>query len=60
MIMQIFPNVLPGQKLLAAETVSALATRGVYDQPSDSLRIWPPDSKQPFTGGNPDMTVFGI
>lgn len=51
------PTRFPGQKILAAETVSALATRGVYDQPSDSMRIWPPDSKQPFTKGNADMTV---
>lgn len=51
------PVRFPGQKFIAAETVSALATRGVYDQPSDTMRIWPPDSKQPFTKGNPDMTV---
>ncbi|HEY6505380.1 MAG TPA: sugar-binding domain-containing protein [Chitinophagaceae bacterium] len=51
------PSRFPGQKILASETVSALATRGVYDQPSDSMRIWPPDSKQPFVKGNPDMTV---
>lgn len=51
------PNRFPGEKILASETVSALATRGVYDMPSDSSRVWPPDSKQPFTGGNSDMTV---
>lgn len=51
------PARFKGQALLAAETVSALATRGVYDQPSDSMRIWPPDSKQPFLNGNADMTV---
>jgi beta-galactosidase len=47
----------PGQKFIAAETSSALATRGHYDMPSDSLRLWPPDSKGPFTRGNPDLTV---
>jgi beta-galactosidase len=51
------PSRFPGQKIIAAETVSALATRGVYDQPSDSMRVWPPDSKQPFVNGNADMTV---
>jgi beta-galactosidase len=51
------PSRFPGQKFIATETVSALATRGVYGLPSDSLRVWPPDSKQPFTNGNPDMTV---
>jgi beta-galactosidase len=47
----------PHQKFIAAETASALATRGVYDQPSDSIRLWPPDSKKPFVNGNADMTV---
>jgi len=45
-----------GESIIAAETVSALATRGHYDLPSDSNRLWPPDSK-PFTGGNADHTV---
>ncbi|MBE7169401.1 MAG: glycoside hydrolase family 2 protein [Williamsia sp.] len=51
------PSKFPGQKLFASETGSALATRGHYDMPSDSARRWPPDSKGPFTGGNPDFTV---
>ncbi|HYJ38827.1 MAG TPA: DUF4982 domain-containing protein, partial [Chitinophagaceae bacterium] len=46
----------PGEILIATETASALASRGHYDLPSDSNRIWPPDSK-PFTKGNPDFTV---
>ncbi|NCI48174.1 DUF4982 domain-containing protein [Sediminibacterium sp. WSJ-3] len=50
------PGKFPGQNIIAAETVSALATRGVYDQPSDSMRVWPPDAK-PFTAGKADMTV---
>jgi len=44
------------KKIIASETASALATRGRYDMPSDSIRIWPPDSK-PFKNGNPDYTV---
>ncbi len=50
------PKRFPGEKLIASETASALATRGHYDFPSDSNRIWPPDSK-PFTTGNADHTV---
>jgi len=50
------PIRFPGESIIAAETVSALATRGHYDLPSDSNRLWPPDSK-PFTGGNADHTV---
>lgn len=53
----LLPARFPGQSLLASETGSALATRGHYDLPADSLRRWPPDSKTPFTGGNPDLTV---
>jgi beta-galactosidase len=51
------PKRFPGQKFIATETSSALATRGHYDMPSDSHRLWPPDSKAPFTKGNPDLTV---
>ena len=50
------PSRFPGEKFIASETASALATRGHYDMPSDSNRLWPPDSK-PFTAGNPDYTV---
>ena len=50
------PKRFPGEKLIASETASALATRGHYDFPSDSNRIWPPDSKA-FTAGNADHTV---
>ncbi len=50
------PKRFPGQFFIATETSSALATRGHYDMPSDSVRLWPPDSK-PFTQGNPDYSV---
>lgn len=36
-----FPQNFPGQKFIASETGSAIATRGAYDMPSDSVRIWP-------------------
>ncbi|MGE5520499.1 MAG: beta-galactosidase GalB [Candidatus Dadabacteria bacterium] len=52
----VLPERFTGGKFIATETASALATRGHYDLPSDSARIWPPDAK-PFTKGNPDYTV---
>ncbi|MBN1339088.1 MAG: glycoside hydrolase family 2 protein, partial [Bacteroidales bacterium] len=52
-----FPEDFPGQKFIATETVSALATRGQYDMPSDSIRRWPRRWDEVFTAGNPDWTV---
>ncbi|MBN2521275.1 MAG: DUF4982 domain-containing protein [Bacteroidales bacterium] len=46
----------PGQKFIATETNSALATRGHYDMPSDSIRRWPRRWDIPFNEGNPDNT----
>ncbi|MGZ3874922.1 MAG: glycoside hydrolase family 2 TIM barrel-domain containing protein, partial [Mucilaginibacter sp.] len=50
-----FHDRYPGKKFIATETTSGLETRGHYDMPSDSIRIWPPWNK-PFTG-NADNTV---
>ena len=50
-----FHKKFPGQKFIAAETNSALATRGHYDMPSDSIRIWPVRWDRPVKG-NPDYT----
>lgn len=53
-----FKKYYPGQKFIAAETMSALASRGHYDFPSDSMRYWPQKSPMKFVeGGNPDFTV---
>jgi beta-galactosidase len=52
-----FPMNFPGEKLLAAENMSAFATRGHYDMPSDSIRIWPAAYGEPLVGANPDFTV---
>lgn len=52
-----FPETFPGEKFIASETTSALATRGEYDMPSDSIRRWPYDWREEFTDGNPDHTV---
>ncbi len=51
-----FPNRFPGKKFIGSETTSALATRGGYDMPSDSIRRWPIRWDLPFTTGNADFT----
>ena len=41
-----FPTFLkdfPGKKFISTESTSAIATRGSYDMPADTLRIWPLD-----------------
>jgi len=44
--------------LLASETTSALQTRGVYQQPQDTIQLWPASSKDKYvTNGNMDFTV---
>lgn len=53
-----FQTNYPGQKMIASENVSGLASRGHYDMPSDSLRLWPPSSKYKYVpDGNPDFSV---
>ena len=51
------PGRFPGYPLIATETSSALASRGEYFMPSDSVRLMPPDSKTKFAIGNPDFKV---
>jgi beta-galactosidase len=50
-----FQKRYPGKKFIATETTSGLETRGYYDMPSDSIRVWPTYNNKPF--GNPDNTV---
>nr|WP_294782714.1 sugar-binding domain-containing protein [uncultured Flavobacterium sp.] len=50
-----FPAKFKGQKILASESVSALETRGHYDQ-SDVIKAWPTKHGAPFDG-NADWTV---
>jgi len=52
-----FPKNYPGEKFLATETMSALATRGHYDPVSDTIVKWPHSSKEKYATGNPDLTV---
>lgn len=51
-----FHKVYPGKKLIATETTSALQTRGHYDMPSDSIRIWPTAWDKPLLTGNKDFS----
>ncbi|MDH7605744.1 MAG: beta-galactosidase GalB [Melioribacter sp.] len=51
-----FPKTYPNKKFIATETTSALATRGHYDMPSDSIRRWPKRWDLPLEDGNPDNT----
>lgn len=51
-----FPARFKGQKIIASETVSALETRGHYDQPSDVVKAWPVKYGAEFDG-NADFTV---
>ena len=51
-----FPIKFQGKKFIATETTSSLNSRGVYDMPSDSIRIWPVHWDIPFYEGNPDNT----
>jgi beta-galactosidase len=57
---QLYPEFLtkyPGKKFLATETMSALASRGHYDMPADSVRFWPLKGQKFVENGNPDYTV---
>jgi beta-galactosidase len=51
-----FPETFPGEKFIATETNSSLHTRGYYDMPSDSVRVWPKRWDIPFYDGNPGNT----
>nr|WP_314896268.1 beta-galactosidase GalB [uncultured Flavobacterium sp.] len=48
-----FPNI----PFIATETTSALETRGYYEFPSDTVKVWPVRWDLPFTTGNPNNTV---
>ncbi|WP_335964316.1 beta-galactosidase GalB [Galbibacter sp. PAP.153] len=47
----------PNTPFIATETTSTLQTRGHYDFPSDTTKIWPVRWDKVFTEGNPDNTV---
>ncbi len=47
----------PETPFIATETTSGLQTRGYYEFPSDTLKIWPVRWDIPFDGGNPDHGI---
>ena len=51
-----FSETFPGEIMIASENMSALASRGHYDMPSDSIKKWPPAYNVPFDT-NSDYTV---
>ncbi|RTQ51615.1 DUF4982 domain-containing protein [Hymenobacter gummosus] len=51
------PQSFPGKPFLATEIAAAFETRGHYDLPSDSVRVWPLDGKTKLTTGNADFTA---
>jgi beta-galactosidase len=51
-----FHQTYPGKKLIATETTSALQTRGHYDLPADSIRIWPAAWDKKLLDGNADYS----
>jgi beta-galactosidase len=50
------PVNFPGKPFIATETTSALATRGVYDMPSDGVRVWPVRDDTTYPLMNADHT----
>ena len=52
-----FHDRYPGKKFIATETTSGLEKRGYYEQPSDSIRIWPTSYDKPFTTNDPSNPV---
>ena len=52
-----FPSKYPGKKFLATETTSALQTRGFYDMPTDTIRLWPSNGKTKLKDGNAEIAV---
>jgi beta-galactosidase len=49
-------KLFPGRTFIGTESVSALATRGSYDMPSDVVRRWPPAWDVPLKDGNADFS----
>ncbi|MCH7408122.1 DUF4982 domain-containing protein [Belliella sp. DSM 111904] len=52
-----FPETYPGESIIASESMSALATRGFYQMPSDSVMRWPIAHDIPLVTGNDEFSV---
>ncbi len=51
-----FPQEFPNEKFIGSETTSSLNSRGMYNMPADSVRIWPLRWDIPFYDGNADQS----
>ena len=47
----------PNTPFIATETTSTLQTRGTYDFPSDTMKLWPVRWDVPFDGGNENQLI---
>jgi beta-galactosidase len=53
-----FHDRYPGKKFIATETTSGLETRGYYEMPSDSIRIWPERWDKPFIREGNNVSAY--
>ncbi|WP_208644794.1 beta-galactosidase GalB [Mucilaginibacter kameinonensis] len=53
-----FHNRYPGKKFIATETTSGLETRGYYEMPSDSIRVWPTSWDKPFVKEGNNVSAY--
>ncbi len=53
-----FHDRYPGKKFIATETTSGLETRGYYEMPSDSIRVWPERWDKPFVREGNNVSAY--
>ncbi len=53
-----FHDRYPGKKFIATETTSGLETRGYYEMPSDSIRVWPTSWDKPFVREGNNVSAY--
>ncbi|WP_295717875.1 beta-galactosidase GalB [Mucilaginibacter sp.] len=53
-----FHDRYPGKKFIATETTSGLETRGYYEMPSDSIRVWPESWDKPFVREGNNVSAY--
>ncbi|WP_208645625.1 beta-galactosidase GalB [Mucilaginibacter endophyticus] len=53
-----FHDRYPGKKFIATETTSGLETRGYYEMPSDSIRVWPTSWDKPFVRDGNNVSAY--
>jgi beta-galactosidase len=53
-----FHDRYPGKKFIATETTSGLETRGYYEMPSDSIRVWPTSYDKPFVRDGNNVSAY--